>query len=273
MFRSIPNFAGAAALSLLLVLSACTGDAGTDIAGPSFNHNGCEGSGEEHESEGGFCEELINTPPVVWAGDDFTAAPQSWVDLAGTATDPDGHQIIDIIWLQIEDGSPVVELLIDPADPLKASFLAPYVVVGSPVDLTFSLTAIDLFAGSTTAFVTVRIVNNEEDCVATGECAECTDNNGDGLCDGGNDPIPVPTQIQALIEQVTAAGFDKNTAKSLLSLLQNASANYEKGDTAGAIDKLTSFVNQLSALNGRKGVNTSALIAAANAIIAQLTTP
>jgi hypothetical protein len=82
--------------------------------------------------------------------------------------------------------------------------------------------------------------------------------------------MSIPDQFTNLIGLVNAAGLEKNTAKSLISLLQNAAASYEKGDIDGALDKLNSFIAQVSALK-KKIPQPGALIDAANALITALT--
>jgi hypothetical protein len=101
--------------------------------------------------------------------------------------------------------------------------------------LTFRLTATD-FGGTSSDFVSITV------------------------------SMPIADQFTNLVGLVNAAGLEKNTAKSLISLLQNAAAGYEKGDIDGTLDKLISFIAQVSALK-KKIPQQSTLINAANALI------
>ncbi len=81
--------------------------------------------------------------------------------------------------------------------------------------------------------------------------------------------ISASTATGNLITQVNALNLEKNTAKSLVSLLQNVQADLAKNNKAGALDKLNSFISQVNAQRGKKISSSDAdkLIAAANLVI------
>jgi len=79
-----------------------------------------------------------NRPPVASAGTDRVVVENTLVTLNGSSTDPDGGPL-RYAWTQI--GGPSVEIL--DATLVQATFMAPDVAPGSPVDLAFRLTVTD----------------------------------------------------------------------------------------------------------------------------------
>jgi hypothetical protein len=59
-------------------------------------------------------------------------------------------------------------------------------------------------------------------------------------------------QVADLLAKVRALVIDPATRNNLISLLQNTQASLSKGDTAGACDKLTSFISQVQSQSGKK---------------------
>jgi 6-phosphogluconolactonase (cycloisomerase 2 family) len=65
-------------------------------------------------------------------------------------------------------------------------------------------------------------------------------------------PPPPPATIPTLIESVEDLDLPRGTENSLLKKLNGAQKNLDNGDTAGACDKLASFIDQVSAQSGKK---------------------
>jgi hypothetical protein len=63
--------------------------------------------------------------------------------------------------------------------------------------------------------------------------------------------ITLQTNVQAVVN-------DSSTRTNLVSILQNAQAAIARGDTAGACDKMTSFISQVQAQSGKKIVKKTA---------------
>jgi hypothetical protein len=78
--------------------------------------------------------------------------------------------------------------------------------------------------------------------------------------------------IDELIAQVKALALPKNSAKSLVSLLQNAKKNRDRGKDADAVSQLRSFNSQVKAESGKSipAAAASDLVAAAERIIASI---
>jgi hypothetical protein len=85
-------------------------------------------------------------------------------------------------------------------------------------------------------------------------------------------PAQQLTRPQNSVQQVVA---DSPTRTNLVSLLQNVQAAIGRGDSAGACDKLTSFIRQVKAQSGKKIATLTAtdLIADAQRIKAVLACP
>ena len=80
---------------------------------------------------------------------------------------------------------------------------------------------------------------------------------------------PPPATITNLIGSVEELDLPRGLENSLLTKLSGAQKNLDTGDTAGACDKLASFISQVQALKGKKITPASAaddLIAEADAV-------
>jgi hypothetical protein len=94
----------------------------------------------------------------------------------------------------------------------------------------------------------------------------------------GNGLVIVTYTVQAptiadLIDAVQALNLSSPTENSLLKKLTGAQKNLDSGNTAGACDKLASFISQVKALKGKKIIPASAaddLIAEATAVRASV---
>lgn len=218
--------------ALVLVFAACAGDTDrASIAGPQFNE-------EDDPCEGGQCVECREAPPLsADAGLDQEVQPGSLVTLSGSAAGAGSDApiwctgIVAVTWEQTD--GPAVTL--SDVHSLSPTFTAP----SAATVLTFRLTATNVIWGTASDEVSITVL------------------------------MSIPDQFTNLIALVNGAGLEKNTAKSLVSLLQNAAAGYAKGDIDGTLDKLNSFIAQVSALK-KKIPQQGELIDAANALIAAI---
>ena len=107
---------------------------------------------------------------------------------------------------------------------------------------------------------TASVTGNESDLNTANDTAT------EGTIIGCPDPI---TAINDPIATVQSLGLDKGTTNSLIAKLTAARRSLEKGNTTAAKGQLTAFINQVSALRGKKIPAPAAdnLIAQAQAIL------
>jgi hypothetical protein len=164
--------------------------------------------------------------------------------------------------------------LIAPADttpPVVSVAVAPNPVL-QHLTATATFTATDAESGI------AHTTCPPEQVVATGEpgtfTLECSATNGAGLSNEATASYTVLTPTQSIDRlRTTVTGYQLGTMeKPLVVSLEGAMKNLDQGDTAGAVDKLASFIAKVNAQSGKKipAEQAAELAAQAQAIIASL---